>query len=66
MTSLYPTPTQTGTHGIAYTSVDDQMYVECTNPYSAICDATATTARCPGSIWQVDPAQLYVTPATVE
>lgn len=55
-----PVPRHTGTHGIAYTSVDGQLYVECTNPYGTTCDATATTAKCPGSLWQIDPAQLYV------
>ena len=46
-----------GTHGIAFSSVDNSLYVECTNP-SATCQSPYNTAGCTGSLWKIDTASF--------
>jgi len=41
-----------GTHGIAFSDVDNSLYVECTNP--SACVTPFNTAACTGSLWKID------------
>jgi hypothetical protein len=43
-----------GTHGIAFSDVDDSLYVECTNPGKPTCPDTFNTTGCTGSLWRID------------
>ena len=41
-----------GTHGIAFSDVDNSLYVECTNPKT--CKSPYDSALCTGSLWKID------------
>ena len=47
-----------GTHGIAFSSVDNSIYVECTNPSTCVSPYNTGTT-CTGSLWQVSAARPF-------
>lgn len=48
-----------GTHGIAFSGVNDRLYVECSNP--SACNAPYNdTTSCTGSTWVIDASSLNV------
>jgi len=51
-----------GTHGIAFSDVDNSLYVECTNP--STCVSPYNTAACTGSLWKIDTASFPGNTAT--
>lgn len=52
MSANYPIPCG-GTHGIAFSDVDNALYVECTNPSTCVSPFT-NSALCTGSLWKID------------
>lgn len=52
MAATYGGFTCVGTHGIAFSDVDNGIYVECTNPTA--CAPPYNSNACTGSIWKID------------
>lgn len=52
MAATYGGFTCVGTHGIAFSDVDNGIYVECTNPTA--CASPYNSNACTGSIWKID------------
>ena len=59
MASNYGGFTCTGTHGVAFSSVDNGIYVECTIPYTCGKTLPYNSVACSkGSIWKIDTSSF--------